>query len=300
MRAPLALSMTTKPSLALRLFRRVRAPLACGVVCVASLAAVAATPRPAPSAAAPQGAGVTVLVYHEVVTDNTVEGKTTISAAHFAEQMELLADEGFVTVGIADLVRHMKGDATLPAKAVVLTFEDGWRSVLNAMPVLDKHKLKASFWIITGNGIGGLYLDWSDIERLAANPRYEVYSHTVSHPWDPNNNLVTWVQGPAKDEGRRDALNELAESKRVLEQRLGKPVPYLAWPSGWYDDTLVGLAKVAGYTALLTTEPGLNRRGDDVLRIHRTIVDGGCDLLTFRRTVETGYAFTCKQRQRVP
>ena len=300
MRAPLALSMTTKPSLALRLFRRVRAPLACGVVCVASLAAVAATPRPAPSAAAPQGAGVTVLVYHEVVTDNTVEGKTTISAAHFAEQMELLADEGFVTVGIADLVRHMKGDATLPAKAVVLTFEDGWRSVLNAMPVLDKHKLKASFWIITGNGIGGLYLDWSDIERLAANPRYEVYSHTVSHPWDPNNNLVTWVEGPSKEEGRRDALNELSESKRVLEQRLGKPVPYLAWPSGWYDDTLVGLAKEAGYTALLTTEPGLNRRGDDVLRIHRTIVDGGCDLLTFRRTVETGYAFTCKQRQRVP
>jgi len=272
------------------------------VACAAWLAsAPAATPaRPAPQPAAAPGAGVTVLVYHEVVTDNRGEGVTTITAAHFAEQMELLADEGFVTVGIADLVRHMKGEATLPAKAVVLTFEDGWRSALNATPVLDKHKLKASFWIITGNGIGGLYLDWSDIERLAANPRYEVYSHTVSHPWDPSNNLVTWVQGAAKEEGKRDALHELAESKRVLEQRLGKPVPYLAWPSGWYDDTLVGLAREVGYTALLTTEPGLNRRGDDVLRIHRTIVDGGCDLLTFRRTVETGYAFTCKQRQRVP
>jgi len=300
MRAPLAFPMTTNRSLAARLLRRVRAPIACGAVCLASLAASAATPRPAPAPAAPQGAGVTVLVYHEVVTDNRVEGVTTITAAHFAEQMELLADEGFVTVGIADLVRHMKGEAALPAKAVVLTFEDGWGSVLNAMPVLDKHKLKASFWIITGNGIGGLYLDWSDIERLAANPRYEVYSHTVSHPWDPGNNLVTWVQGASKDEGRRDALNELAESKRVLEQRLGKPVPYLAWPSGWYDDTLVGLAREVGYTALLTTEPGLNRRGDDVLRIHRTIVDGGCDLLTFRRTVETGNAYTCKLRQRLP
>jgi len=272
------------------------------VACTAWLAsAIAATPaRPAPQPAAAQGAGVTVLVYHEVVTDNRGEGVTTITAAHFAEQMELLADEGFVTVGIADLVRHMKGEATLPAKAVVLTFEDGWRSALNATPVLDKHKLKASFWIITGNGIGGLYLDWSDIERLAANPRYEVYSHTVSHPWDPSNNLVTWVQGAAKEEGKRDALHELAESKRVLEQRLGKPVPYLAWPSGWYDDTLVGLAREVGYTALLTTEPGLNRRGDDVLRIHRTIVDGGCDLLTFRRTVETGNAYTCKLRQRLP
>jgi peptidoglycan/xylan/chitin deacetylase (PgdA/CDA1 family) len=272
------------------------------VACAAWLAsATAATPaRPAPQPAAAPGAGVTVLVYHEVVTDNRGEGVTTITAAHFAEQMELLADEGFVTVGIADLVRHMKGEATLPAKAVVLTFEDGWRSALNATPVLDKHKLKASFWIITGNGIGGLYLDWSDIERLAANPRYEVYSHTVSHPWDPSNNLVTWVQGAAKEEGKRDALHELGESKRVLEQRLGKPVPYLAWPSGWYDDTLVGLAREVGYTALLTTEPGLNRRGDDVLRIHRTIVDGGCDLLTFRRTVETGNAYTCKLRQRLP
>jgi peptidoglycan/xylan/chitin deacetylase (PgdA/CDA1 family) len=270
--------------------------------CAASLAsALAATPpKQAPQPAAPQGAGVTVLVYHEVVTDSRVEGATAITAAHFAEQMELLADDGFVTVGIPDLVRHMRGEATLPAKAVVLTFEDGWRSVLNATPVLDRHKFKASFWIITGNGIGGNYLDWSDIDRLAAEPRYEIYSHTVSHPWDPHNNLVTWVQGAAQEEGKRDALNELAESKRVLEQRLGRPVPYLAWPSGWYDDTLIGLAKEAGYSALLTTEPGLNRRGDDVLRIHRTIVDGGCDLLTFRRTVETGNAYTCKQRQRVP
>ena len=32
----------------------------------------------------------------------------------------------------------MKGEATLPAKAVVIAFEDGWRSVLNATPALDR------------------------------------------------------------------------------------------------------------------------------------------------------------------
>ena len=255
-------------------------------------------PAPAPALAAAQGAGVPVLVYHEVVTDTRGEGETAITLAHFAEQMELLADGGFATVSVAELVRYMKGEGTLPPNAVVITFEDGWKSALNAIPVLDRHGLKASFWIITGNGIGGHYLDWSDIEKLAANPRYEVYSHTVSHPWDPRNNLVTWVQGPGKDEGRRDALHELAESKRVLEQRLGRPVPYLAWPSGWFDDTLVGLAQQAGYTALLTTEPGLNRRGDDVLRIRRTIVDGACDLLTFRRTVASGNAHVCQKHAR--
>jgi peptidoglycan/xylan/chitin deacetylase (PgdA/CDA1 family) len=283
--------------------RRLALALCSGLLCATSVVTAAPQPKaaaqaaPAPAAAAP-GAGVPVLIYHEVVTDNRAEGETAISLAHFAEQMELLADGGFVTIGVADLVRFMKGEITLPANAVVLAFEDGWKSVLNATPVLDKHGLKASFWIITGNGIGGDYLGWSDIDKLAANPRYELYSHTVSHPWDPRNNLVTWVQGSAKDEGRRDALHELSESKRVLEQRLGRPVPFLAWPSGWFDDTLVKLAQEAGYTALFTTEPGLNRRGDDVLRIRRTFVDGACDLLTFRRTVTTGRHHVCQKHAR--
>jgi peptidoglycan/xylan/chitin deacetylase (PgdA/CDA1 family) len=272
--------------------------LGAGLLCAATQGAVAAQPRSAPPAAAVQQGGVAVLIYHEVATDNRAEGDTAISLAHFSEQMELLADEGFVTVGVADLVRYMKGEIALPPKAVVLTFEDGWKSVLDATPVLERHRFKASFTIITGNGIGGDYLGWSDIEKLAANPRYEIVSHTVSHPWDASNNLVTWVQGANKEEGRRDALNELSESKRVLEQRLGRPTPFLAWPSGWFDDTLIGLAKQAGYTALLTTEDGLNQRGDDVLRIRRTFVDGTCDLSTFRRTVTTGRYFSCQKQAR--
>jgi len=257
-------------------------------------AATPAPPRPAPSG----GAGVAVLIYHEVVTDNRPEGDTAITLAHFTEQMELLADEGFATVSVGDLVRFMKGEIALPPNAVVLTFEDGWKSALDAVPVLDRHRFKASFYVITGNGIGGDYLGWSDIDKLAGNPRFEIYSHTVSHPWDPRNNLVTWVQGSGKEEGKRDALHELSQSKRVLEQRLNRPVPVLAWPSGWFDDTLVALAQQAGYTALLTTEPGLNRRGDDVLRIRRTFVDGTCDLLTFRRTVATGQYYSCQKQAR--
>ena len=283
--------MSSSPSFVRTLGSVLRVALLC-----APLLAQAAAPAPAKPAAAPSGAGVAVLIYHEVVTDNRAEDQTTISLAHFTEQMELLADEGFVTVSVDELVRFMKGEIALPPNAVAIAFEDGWRSGLNATPILDKHGFKASFWIITGNGIGGDYLGWSDIEKLASNPRFGIYSHTVSHPWDPRNNLVTWVQGANKEEGRRDALHELSESKRVLEQRLGKPVPYLAWPSGWFDDTLIGLAQQAGYTALLTSEPGVNRRGDDVLRIRRTFVDGSCDLLTFRRTVATGREHVCQTR----
>lgn len=239
-----------------------------------------------------------MLIFHEVVTDTRVEGDTVISLANFSEEMQLLADEGWATISIDELVRYMKGEITLPANAVVLTFEDGWKSVLNATPVLERLGFKASFMIIPGNGIGGDYLGWSDIEKLAKNPRFEIVSHTMSHPWDERNNLVTWVQDKANERGRQDALYELSESKRVLEQRLARTVPHLAWPAGWFDDSLVKLAQEAGYTALLTTESGLNRRGDDVLRIRRTFVNGACDLLTFRRTLASGQTYTCQPRSR--
>jgi peptidoglycan/xylan/chitin deacetylase (PgdA/CDA1 family) len=275
----------------------IRHALICGAILCAPLLAWAAAPTA--KSAAPQRAGVPVLIYHEVVTDFRAEGETVISLANFAEQMQLLADEGFVTVGIDDLARFMKGEITLPAKAIVLTFEDGWKSVLNATPVLERLGFKASFWIITTNGIGGDYLGWGDIEKLAKNPRFEIHSHTVSHPWDEHNNLVNWVQDKANERGRSDALYELSESRRVLEQHLGRPVHYLAWPSGWFNDTLVSLAVAAGYTGLLTQESGLNRPGDDVLRIKRTFVDGACDMLTFRRTVTTGQYLVCQTNSRV-
>ncbi len=283
--APLSMANSSFKAFSMRLATTLTL---CGGLLFAS-PLLAAAPR-APKAAPTIDAGVPVLIYHEVVADGRIEGKTVISLAHFTEQMKLLADEGFTTVGVDELVRHMKGESALPANAVVLTFEDGWKSVLNATPVLERHGFKASFWIITGNGIGGAYLDWGDIDKLARNPRFEIGSHTVSHPWDPSNNLVTWA---GSDDGRRDALFELSESRRMLEQRLGRPVPYLAWPSGWYDDNLVALAQDAGYSALLTSESGLNRKGDDVLRIKRVFVDGACDLPTFRRTIVTGRSFRC-------
>jgi peptidoglycan/xylan/chitin deacetylase (PgdA/CDA1 family) len=278
-----------------RFTRRLGAAFCAAVLCAPLLGAAAtAAAKPAVT----QRAGVPVLIYHEVVTDSRAEGETVISLANFTEQMQLLADEGFATVGIDELARFMKGEITLPAKAIVLTFEDGWKSVLNATPVLERLGFKASFWIITSNGIGGDYLGWSDIEKLATNPRFEIYSHTVSHPWDERNNLVTWVQDKSNERGRADALYELSESRRVLEQHLGRPVRYLAWPSGWFNDTLVSLAQEAGYTGLLTAESGLNRPGDDVLRIKRTFVDGSCDMLTFRRTVTTGQYYICQVNAR--
>jgi peptidoglycan/xylan/chitin deacetylase (PgdA/CDA1 family) len=252
-----------------------------------------ATTESTPAAAAPS-AGIPMLMYHEIVTGGASEGDTVIALARFVRQMQYLADAGYQPISLTELVHHLRGEAVpMPRRPVVLTFDDGWLSALNAVPVLEQHGFKASFWIIAGKGIGEPYMDWDDVRRLAAQPLFEIGSHSLTHPWDPANNLVGWVQGRVAGRGLADAREELTGSRAELALQLGQPVRYLAWPCGWYDETLIAMARAAGYDALLTAEHGLNQRGDDPLRIRRTFVHGACDLATFAHTVATGEHNVC-------
>ena len=132
-----------------------------------------------------------------VPSDQIVEPATMVNGSWtvlpFSEQMEYLHANGYQTISCASqLVDFMLHRSRVPERVFVLHFDDGWKSILAALPILERYDFKAAFWIIAGKGIGGDYLDWDDIVALSRNPRYEVYSHTMTHPWDPENNLVTW------------------------------------------------------------------------------------------------------------
>lgn len=276
----------------MKLGRRARALTAIWLLALAAAGASAA-PR------AHAGPGIPVLIYHEISTDDRPGGETVIALERFEAQMRWLAEHGYRTLSMAELVAIVAGESPMPSRAVVLTFDDGWKNVLNAVPVLERYRMQASFWIIAGKGIGGDYLDWSDIEALGRHPRFEVESHTMTHPWDRADNLVTWLEGTVPGKGAETARAELVDSKRELEQHLQRPVRYLAWPCGWYSEPLVRLAVAAGYRALLTAEAGLNVPHGDVLHIKRTFIDGSCGMDEFARTVVDGRYRVC-DRERPP
>ena len=266
-----------------------------GAIAVAGLLAAGAAAAPRTAA----GAGIPVLIYHEIVTDGRPPGETVIALERFEAQMRWLAEHGYRTLSMAELVAIVAGRSPMPPRAVVLTFDDGWKNVLNAVPVLERHRMKASFWIIAGKGIGDDYMTWSDVEALGRHAGFEVGSHTMTHPWDPADNLVTWTEGKVPGRDADSARAELVDSKRELEGHLHRQVNFLAWPCGWYNDALVRQAVEAGYRALLTAEAGLNAPHGDVLRIKRTFIDGSCGLAEFARTVVDGRYRVC-DRQRAP
>jgi peptidoglycan/xylan/chitin deacetylase (PgdA/CDA1 family) len=99
--------------------------------------------------------------------------------------------------------------------------------------------------------------------------------------------------------GPAEARFELEASRRELERRLERPIRYLAWPRGWYNDALTQMADAVGYEAILTTDDGLNRAGDDEHRIKRVFVDGACDIAQFDRQLRDGRYRVC-QTSRAP
>lgn len=262
------------------------------------LAALALWAIPLAAEQAPATASVTVLIYHEIATDGTAPGETVIPLEKFKAQMRWLSEHDYQTLSMDDLVAFLNGERAVAERSVVLTFDDGWKSVLRAVPILNLYGFKASFWIITGKGIGNSYIEWSDIAELAKNPNFEIGSHTVTHPWDPRDNLVTWMKGQVPGRSAADVWSELSESKRTLEERLGRRIRYLAWPCGWYTDEMVRLAQEAGYEALLTAEAGPCRPGGDSLRIKRVFVDGACNLAAFEDSVRHSAYHVCQKKSR--
>ena len=90
---------------------------------------------------------VPVLMYHHV---SPAAGAVTVSPAHFADQMAMLAREGYTTLSARAFSEYLAGKP-VPAKSVMLTFDDGYLdNWVHAHPVLAKHGFTALGFLVSG------------------------------------------------------------------------------------------------------------------------------------------------------
>lgn len=223
-----------------------------------------------------QSDSVIVLMYHRVGSArNDWEARYAISPGAFEAHMSALARGGYHAVAIDAIDSWLEGGAPLPAGAFVLTFDDGFRGVReHALPVLERLHWPFTVFLVSDQ-IGG-----EDAWTRTSNPDRTTYpllnakeildmqcrgvsfhSHTCSHASLPNLDDVRLTR-------------ELVESRAALQQLLGHPVDYLAYPFGHLDDRVTAAARSAGYRAAFSTQPGFNRRDVDRFRIRRIDVFG--------------------------
>jgi len=240
-------------------------------------------------------AEVPVLMYHEISAPDVPGDDTHISLAHFREHMLYLAENGYRTLTLDQLV-SLTTDLGIGEKAVVISFDDGWKSQLKVLPILRQYGFKAVFFVFPGEGIAdpwGDYMGWRSLREISDDPKFEVQAHSMTHPWARDSNLVSWVTGDTPGKGIADAEYELMESRALLQRRLDTAVRYFAWPAGLYNDRLVKMARDAGYQALFTIVEGAVDAGSDILEIPRIFVNGSCGADGFARMLKENRQIFC-------
>lgn len=105
--------------------------------------------------------GALILGYHRVVDTPQDPYGITVSPQNFAEQLEALRQYANL-VPLQELVQTLE-DGSLPRRAVVVTFDDGYADNLYcAKPLLERHQIPATVFVATGQ-IGREFW-WDELE----------------------------------------------------------------------------------------------------------------------------------------
>ena len=198
--------------------------------------------------------GAPIFVYHDVVDDPAALAAVApahrpyvLTRAQLAAHLEALAgatiatDAGDVPARPSTVVDLL--DAPAPGR-FVLSFDDGHESSYSRIfPTLAERSWPATFFVVAG-WIGNRdTVSWTQL-RAMAEAGMEIGSHSLTHPF---------MHELAPAEIRR----EFGESKRMLEDGLGRPVTVASLPRGSAAPGTSAIVAELGYRAFCTSEPGL-------------------------------------------
>jgi peptidoglycan/xylan/chitin deacetylase (PgdA/CDA1 family) len=203
---------------------------------------------------------VPILTYHRVHKFLTEYTKSipdeTVEPDVFAAEMDALARGGYHTISQAQLFHALFDGGKLPSKPVMVTVDDGYvDDVAEILPVLLRHHMVATFYIITGRYHEQGFVDETQVRRLDA-AGMDVGAHTRTHV--PLNAI------PAAE-----MRNEIVGSKRDLQRVLGHFVYFFAYPYGAYDAAVVAEVRRAGFVLAVTTNGGTTESSTAPLTLPR-------------------------------
>jgi peptidoglycan/xylan/chitin deacetylase (PgdA/CDA1 family) len=256
--------------------------------------------------------GVAILCYHGVrgAQESVPFNELHVTSETFARHCKLIA-ETCNPISVDDLRRTRAGIATLPDRAVVVTFDDGYRGVLDgALPVLERYSVPAvvftcidpirrsrHFWFDTlyrregeeavQRAKAAAHAAWQALVRSIDSPADQQEHHRpmtldelrrlASHPLVEIGGHTlshpTLALAPAGEQQR-----EIAGCRDVLQELIGRPVRSFAYPYGHpgddYDDVTSAIVRDAGFDLAFTTAGAFARLSDCAFEIPRfTMLD---------------------------
>jgi peptidoglycan/xylan/chitin deacetylase (PgdA/CDA1 family) len=229
-----------------------------------------ATPRPN----APESGRITlpILLYHYVrvnpVATDQVGFELSVTPPNFALQMGFLRFAGVHTVNLGDAMQALRSNHPLPARSVVLTFDDGYRDFATvAAPVLQHDGLRGTVFVVSGFVGRHGYMDATQV-RQVQDMGMTIGVHTVNH--------IDLSSVPLDI-----ARNQIDVSHAQLDALAGRHLLDFAYPYGGFNAAVEQLVLADGFRDAVTTQAGAVLRIDQPAAWPRYHVGGSDTLYSF-------------------
>ena len=207
---------------------------------------------PAASISAPQnahGIKVPIIVYHIVrpayPSDSAAVKQFAVTPEVFDAQLAYLEASGYHVVPLTALADYFYRGTPLPARPVVLNFDDAWEDqYVYAFPILQKYNLTATFFVPANFPGNPGFITWNQLREMIKGGM-SIASHSRSHPY------LTKITSTST------LWSEIYDSKQILAQKLGTTTSAFDYPFGSYDPAIVKMVQDAGYALARTDAFGM-------------------------------------------
>jgi len=213
-------------------------------------------PTVSPAARTPY---LAVLVWHDVEPTKEVWFDTTVDTFH--AQLEAIRRGGYHVIDLAALRAHLEGGAPVPARPLVLTFDDNGHGIYeNAFPLLRRYGFPATLFVHTnfvGKTTTKRHNTWPQLVEMAHSGLIDIQSLTANHPPDLR---------PLSDS---DVLHEFTLAQHSIQVHIGARPYAVVYPEDNYDARLARLAARSGYALGFTEDYGNAGDSASLLLVHR-------------------------------
>ncbi|MFT3725454.1 MAG: poly-beta-1,6-N-acetyl-D-glucosamine N-deacetylase PgaB [Hyphomonadaceae bacterium] len=262
---------------------------------------------PVASASSETDEKFTVLSYHEIADPaDALIPEYAVTPTMFVRQIDWLKNNGYNFVSVDDILADHDGRRPLPPKAVLITFDDGYRSMYeHAWPLLKMLKIPSVVAVVgaweedkgTVNFDGRMItrdklMTWAQLRELSESGLVEVSSHSfdLHHgiQGNPQGNMEPaattrrWIadKNAYEDEASYKVriTADLKRSRDIIRDRIGKAPRVIAWPYGRYTYTLRDIAQQLGMPIGLTLDDGGNMEDTPLWAMRRVLVQSTMNL----------------------
>jgi len=226
--------------------------------------------------------GISILMYHQIGPFSSMREHRSTYCHHkrFALQMFYLRILGYRILDFDTVLRCIKGEEEVPARAVALTFDDGYENFFDyAYPVLRRYGFPAIVYLLSGylgKEASWFKKDGRSTPPIMSEKRIEQLmdkgisfgSHGVTH----------LKLGEATDE---EIYFEVRESKKALEEKFKRPFRHFCYPYGSFDKRAIQIVKEAGFDSAVSCVRGSAYPGDHLYQLPRKAISYGDSILGF-------------------